>query len=146
MYFPHCTKYSSASILEPFIITPTFLKVFDNTHIQMTWHNAFIELAQATEVVFIGYSLPLADYHFRTLLKRAVHQDVAITVVLTNRDRMPVKVKSAHRNYYASYRFSEFFSSNPVKFRYGGIKSFYSEEMDRWSYKGTLGYLKRSLE
>lgn len=38
--------------------TPTFVKRFDNPHLQMTWHNAFIELVEADKVVFIGYSLP----------------------------------------------------------------------------------------
>lgn len=72
----------SPSILEPFIITPTFTKVFDLPHIQTTWHNAFVELREATNVVFIGYSLPAADYHFRTLLRRAIRSTTPIKVIL----------------------------------------------------------------
>jgi hypothetical protein len=74
----------SPSILEPFIITPTFTKVFDLPHIQTTWHNAFVELREATDVVFIGYSLPAADYHFRTLLRRAIRSTTPIKVILDN--------------------------------------------------------------
>jgi hypothetical protein len=70
------------SILEPFIITPTFTKVFDLPHIQTTWHNAFVELREASNVVFIGYSLPAADYHFRTLLRRAIRFTTPIKVIL----------------------------------------------------------------
>jgi hypothetical protein len=56
----------SPSILEPFIITPTFTKVFDLPHIQTTWHNAFVELREADQVVFIGYSsVSSIGYTFR---------------------------------------------------------------------------------
>ncbi|MSU59371.1 MAG: hypothetical protein EXS35_14570 [Pedosphaera sp.] len=34
----------SVAMLEPYIITPTYSKVFDLPHIQTTWHNAFVEL------------------------------------------------------------------------------------------------------
>jgi len=70
------------AILRPFFITPTYVKIFDNVHIQMAWHNALLDLSEADEVVFIGYSLPEADYHVRALLRRAVRPDAQIVVVL----------------------------------------------------------------
>lgn len=72
--------------LEPFVITPTYAKVFNQPHIQTTWHNAYVELREASRVVFIGYSLPEADYHFRTLLRRAIRDQTKIEVVLYETD------------------------------------------------------------
>lgn len=76
----------TTSLLEPYIITPTYSKVFDLPHIQTTWQNAFVELREADKVVFVGYSLPDADYHFRTLLIRAIRPSTNIRVVLANPD------------------------------------------------------------
>jgi len=74
------------SILEPYIITPTYSKVFDLPHIQTTWQNAFVELREAHKVIFVGYSLPDADYHLRTLLIRAIRPNAKIRVVLAGAD------------------------------------------------------------
>lgn len=94
----HCIKKlnivedDKKPILEPFLITPTFTKVFDNTHIQMIWHNAHVELSEADKIVFIGYSFPEADYHFRTLLRKAVNPNVSIEVVLTRNDKITSEI------------------------------------------------------
>jgi hypothetical protein len=74
------------SLLEPYIITPTYSKVFDLPHIQTTWQNAFVELREARKIIFVGYSLPDADYHFRTLLIRAIRPNAKIRVVLAKAD------------------------------------------------------------
>ena len=60
---PKCSNFIPSSegqeirppILESFLITPTFVKKFENPHIQMVWHNAYTELCEAERVVFIGY-------------------------------------------------------------------------------------------
>ena len=46
-------------------------------------NNAFIELREATEVRFVGYSRPDADYHFRALLLRAIRPTTRIRVFLS---------------------------------------------------------------
>lgn len=56
------------SKLDLFQISPTFEKDLTNVHYRMIWWNAGFEIAEATHIVFIGYSLPLADYEFRNLL------------------------------------------------------------------------------
>jgi hypothetical protein len=64
---------------------PTFLKDLTNFQIKLVWQNAGVELMEAEEVVFIGYSLPHADFEFRQLLSRMVHKDAAISVVLSDK-------------------------------------------------------------
>lgn len=65
-----CQKRKSA--VEPLIVTPTLIKDLGQTHTRMIWHNAHIELSEADEIIFIGYSFPLADFEFRYLLSRSL--------------------------------------------------------------------------
>ncbi len=80
--------------IEPMIITPTLLKEYHNLYIQGIWQNAFIELQEATKVVFIGYSLPKIDFELKYLLKKSI-QKLDITVVLASGD----EDGEAHKNY-----------------------------------------------
>jgi len=111
--------------LEPFFVTPTYVKVFDNPHIRMTWHNAYTTLAAADEVVFIGYSLPEADYHVRTLLRRAVSPDAEITVVLIEDDRPKRNTPKYLRRHFPSSRYQAFFGSRRPAFTFGGAKAYF---------------------
>lgn len=115
--------------LEPFFITPTFAKVFDNTHIQMVWHNAYTELAEADKVVFIGYSLPEADYHLRTLIRRAIKPDVPIEVVLTGDDIPKKNTPMYVRKFFASARYADFFGNHRVTFHVKGVKEYFRKKV-----------------
>ena len=119
-------KQDSLPQLEPFFITPTYVKVFDNTHIQMIWHNAYVELAEADKVVFIGYSLPEADYHLRTLIKRAVRYNIPVDVVLTKTDRPPRNTPIGLKKFYSAVRYRRFMG-NRVKFYTRGVKDYFNE-------------------
>ena len=113
-------------ILEPLIISPTLLKEFDNAHIQMIWHNAYVDLCEAERIVFIGYSLPEADYHLRTLLKRAIRSDAQITVVLTEKDKPPQNCEAHVQQKYAASHYTAFFGQEPrVKFEFGGVQAYF---------------------
>jgi hypothetical protein len=122
----------SPAVLEPYIITPTFSKVFDLPHIQTTWHNAFLELREADEVVFIGYSLPDADYHFRALLRRAILSTTPIKVILHESDKPPENPSADSRAVYPAQRYRQVFNEEKLTFDYDGVegfaKSFASEE------------------
>ena len=49
---------------------------------KLIWQNAGIELSEAAKIVFLGYSLPYADFEIRQLLSRFVRKDAKIEVVL----------------------------------------------------------------
>lgn len=112
--------------LEPVLITPTFSKVFDQPHIQLTWHNAFVALRKATEVTFIGYSLPDADYHFKTLIRRAIRPDVPVRVVLSEQDRPSVNGSSAEEHSRTVMRYINLFGHDRLNntIRYDGFEGF----------------------
>jgi len=65
--FCHCN-----SGLENLIVAPSFVKDYRNSHLQSVWQRAQRALDDADRWVFIGYSLPMDDYHIRALLLRAL--------------------------------------------------------------------------
>ncbi len=80
----HCDKHfgkQDSHKLASNLIMPTFLKDFSNPQYKIVWQNAGIELAEADKVVFIGYSLPQADFEMRQLLSRMIRTDAKIEVV-----------------------------------------------------------------
>lgn len=128
--------------LEPCFITPTFVKRFDNPHIQMTWHNAFLDLAEADEVVFIGYSLPDADYHVRTLLRRAVRRDASVNVVLAESDG-PADGDEVSDT---AKRYSEFFGSERLTFDFTGVRGYFTPIIGRQTLGARLGVFRQMLD
>lgn len=106
--------------LEPYIITPSFTKVFDLPQIQATWHNAYVELREATKVVFIGYSLPDADHQVRTLLRRAIRPIADVEVVLPPSN----EVKKLGKKAPVAVRFYEVFGRRKLNFRFGGVEGY----------------------
>ena len=71
------------------LIMPTFIKDLSNPQYKIIWQNAGIELSEADRLVFIGYSLPSADFEMRQLLSRMVRRNVEIEVV--SYDKNPSK-------------------------------------------------------
>jgi hypothetical protein len=143
---PQCRALMDAggvAQLEPFFITPTFLKVFDNAHIQMTWHNAYVDLAEASDVVFVGYSLPDADYHVRTLLRRAVRPNAKIRVVLATRD-MPIADHPELNFAFAGTRYLDFFGDR-AEISYAGLKEFFEPILGDESLGARIVRLRETL-
>lgn len=52
-------------------------KDLSNFQIKLVWQNAGVELMEAARLVFIGYSLPHADFEFRQLMSRMVRHDAS---------------------------------------------------------------------
>ena len=137
----------SPSVLEPFIITPTFTKVFDSPHIQTTWHNAFVELREADQVIFIGYSLPDADYHFRTLLRRSIRSTTKVTVILHKSDKPPNILEEADsKTVYPEQRYRQvFYKDQLISFDYNGIEGFAKNFAPEEQLKVVLERIKKAF-
>lgn len=132
----------NAPKLHSLIITPTYIKRLENHYLQAIWHNAYIDLSEASEVIFIGYSLPDADYELKNLLKRAIPGNARITVVLRQEDdpeyyrkllqkeiadestinQIIQKIDLPYR------RYLNLFCSNDIIFRYDGVETYFEEE------------------
>ncbi len=83
---------------DPVIITPTFLKNYDNRFIGQVWLEAETRLQSAHEIIFIGYSLPDADIILRTMFARSIYwnrllngQSPHITVIDSNTAQNPTR-------------------------------------------------------
>lgn len=126
-------------ILRNLIITPTFMKSFDNLNIKNIWHNAYIDISEADHIVFIGYSFPNADFEMRCLLKKAVKNTADITVVLTSSSDTEKIKKDLLNKKFSNEEADKLVSkmSLPAN-RY---RSFFGEEKVRFIYKGFEGYL-----
>ncbi len=127
-YCRHCERNfgsyeDKTNILRTNLITPTFLKNLNNVQNKLVWQNAAIELSEADKIVFMGYSLPFADFEFKQLLSRMVRSNAEVQVVLIqddnpNRDEGKVNYNTA------GYRFENFFSGRNLKISYDGVKEY----------------------
>lgn len=64
--------------LEPILITPSFLKNYNNSFIVEVWRKAQERLQRADEVFFVGYSMPDADIELRMFFTRALYANKLI--------------------------------------------------------------------
>ncbi len=144
---PFCKEnYSSISNddqtnLKSELITPTLIKNLDNVNFKSMWKNAFVELSEADKIVFIGYSLPQADFELRYMLKKSIKPNTEIEVVLylyDDPDRLNTYLKDEEgiRLYnslagnFAGTRFTSFFGGEQIKFYYEGLESYVSDYME----------------
>ncbi len=150
---PRCSRHSSKDkdikdlafpVLEPFFISPTFVKRFTNPHIQMAWHNAFNDLSESDEVIIMGYSLPEADYHIRTLFRRAIKKNAHVTVVLAQADG-PTKYQGRRMEVGAESRFRTFFGDGNIEFNFTGVEGYFLKILKQRSLTKRLELLKALL-
>lgn len=127
--------------LESLIITPTYLKELNNLHLKNIWYNAYIDLTEADEIVFIGYSLPDADFEMKNLLKRAVGKHVGLTVVLRKEDNPQYYRQMLQKSGLQSdcieqiiqkmrfpcQSYNSLFSANHITFYYEGLEKYLRE-------------------
>ena len=134
-YCRHCEKNfggwdEASSQLSVNLVMPTFLKNLSNIQNKLIWQNAGIELSEATKVVFMGYSLPQADFEFKQLLSRMIRTDAEIDVVLRNVDD-PRRNGEDELDYQAAgYRYENFFSGRTTNIYYEGIRSYLTDELN----------------
>lgn len=115
----HCAKQGNKSPLRGSLVMPTFLKDLSNFQVKLIWQNAGIEIMEAKRLVFVGYSLPQADFEFRQLISRMVHKDAKIEAYLWNgAATFPDEKK----------RYEDFFSRHDVSVHGGGAIEFVQNE------------------
>jgi len=108
------------ALLSSQLIMPTFLKDLNNVQLKLIWQNAGIEISEASKIVFMGYSFPMADFELRQLLARNVRHNAKIEVVLRSQD----KPKTNDDNSSAEYRFKSFFGKREINMFYDGVEDY----------------------
>ena len=125
---------STSPQLHSILITPTFMKDLNNLNIKNIWHNALLELTEASKVVFIGYSFPDADFEMRCLLKKAIMPEAEIDVVLYTEDNPEYYRNALTKNQISDKimsklslpekRYASFFGKNEINFYYNGMEEY----------------------
>lgn len=103
-------------VLAANLIMPTFIKDLSNPQYRLIWQNAGIEISEADTLVFIGYSLPSADFEMRQLLSRMTRKKAVIHVVdyCDNKDTQSnIKL-----------HWESFFGSREIIFNFEGAEKF----------------------
>lgn len=98
----YCSNKNCTKKYEALLITPTMFKNYENRILKETWECAEKELAEAKELVFIGYALKDEDYQIRCLLMKAMLSKMdpyeKITVVERNPENAAEKKYVEHLN------------------------------------------------
>lgn len=138
MYCPACSstlRVPAAQVGEPqdcptcagrmnaLIVPPTPLKVPPSPFLSGLWKKAEWELAQAREVIFIGYSLGEADANIRYMLFRAFFGYAPRVVVV-------LKTPAERRDETLAGRYERLFPGG-VELRWGGFEAFLTEREGR---------------
>ena len=122
------TGVGDAVQIKPEIITPTMMKLLNNQLYNNLWQNAAYELQQADKVIFCGYSLPLADYEFRYLLKQNIQPGTEIDVVLYHNDD-PARCRDDHMiSFLPEKRYTDLFPNSKCRFDYEGFGEYFAGE------------------
>jgi hypothetical protein len=104
------------------LIMPTFLKNLANTQYKLIWQNAAIELSEASKIVFIGYSLPAADYEMKQLLSRMVRNNSVIEVVDKGDNEADPKIVEIKKRY-------EVFFGRNVEVHHQGVEDYINHHL-----------------
>lgn len=120
----HLGRKEGAELLSV-LIMPTFLKDLSIFQLKLSWQITGIELQEASKIVFMGYSFPLADFEFRQLLARSVKECAEIDVVLCHNDE-PIKFPGTHRinEFLPEHRYKSFFGKRKINFFYEGVEKY----------------------
>lgn len=115
-----CSKnHELKTKLDAALLLPTFQKEMAKFHFQHIWNQAAIELSEATKLVFIGYSFPLADFDFRSLITRFVGE-VEVDVVLWSEDGSETDEGIRYKNY---------FGDKISKIYYDGVEKYVDQHL-----------------
>lgn len=87
--------------LNPALLLPSFQKDLAKFHFEHIWNQAGIELSEATKIVFMGYSFPLADFDFRGLITKHVGK-AEVEVVLKSSDGEPTNEGTRYEDYFGN--------------------------------------------
>jgi|GEM_PF-1577502 len=87
-----CRNPACDGFVSPILITPTFVKDYENPHIERVWREAETAMQAADRAVIIGYSLPSDDVEVAMLFKRGLdhlprHRITVVEYVPGDEDR-----------------------------------------------------------
>jgi hypothetical protein len=127
---PNCDGFVS-----PVLITPTYVKDYQNPHIKRVWQEAEKAMKNADKAIIIGYSLPNDDVEIGLLLKRGLnHLDRKQITVIEYVDK-DIKKSPAKRTLIEKHptgqRFRSLFGSG-LDWHTTGFEGWLKEQGGNW--------------
>lgn len=122
----YCSQYNphdKKAFLKSVLIMPTFLKDLNNFNLKLVWQISGIELQEASKIIFMGYSFPLADFELRHLLASSVRSVAKIDVILCEEDKPDNNPREMFKNL-PEYRYRSFFGKRRISFCYDGVEKY----------------------
>lgn len=77
-------------VYTPLIVPPVYLKNFERPVFKALWRNCVTALSAARKVVFLGYSMPLADLHAQFIMRCGFHNQLEGEPAKAKRRTKPV--------------------------------------------------------
>lgn len=121
-----CGKEKTAygASMQPELITPTMMKSLSSQLYTNLWASAARELRAATHIIFVGYSLPIADFEFRYMLQKNVQSNAKIDIILTDSSN-PDHVSENAKWLLPDKRYRDAFPKNELNFFYEGFGPYF---------------------
>lgn len=116
------TMYGAS--MQPELITPTMMKSLSSQLYTNLWASAAQELRTATHIIFVGYSLPIADFEFRYMLQKSIQSSAQIDVILSSSSN-PENASETTRWLLPDKRYSDIFPKNKINFFYDGFGPYF---------------------
>lgn len=118
---------NNVPLLQPEIMTPTMIKMFDNQLYKNLWRAGALELREANKVIFVGYSMPIADFELRYMLQENIPADAQIDVVLHKSDNPAMVPDSCAslKELLPQQRYQDAFGKNKIRFFYNGFGEYF---------------------
>ncbi len=107
------------------IITPTMMKSLNGQLYANLWSSARDALQNADHVIFVGYSLPIADFDFRYMLHQSISNNAKIDVILYHDDDPSQTDKLKLKDLLPEKRYHNLFAKNKIEFCYDGFGSYF---------------------
>lgn len=118
--------------LRTLMLMPTFEKDLSNFQTKLIWRNAGNEISSAEEIIFIGYSFPLADFEFRQLLFRNIRKNAKIKVVLYRKKEQDIvlnHLSDVDNVESPEFRYLSFFGGKKIEIFFKGVERFVNEDL-----------------
>ena len=122
--------YFCSKVLATHIATFSFRKSYRTFAYPVIWHNAQIILSKSKEWIFVGYSLPDADFEFKHLLKTG-----ELALQKNRKNKLPHITVVVYDDKNAENRFHSFFGQKISRICQGGLKEFVQFGIDKYPKK-----------
>lgn len=109
---------------ESLVVVPSLIRQYANQHLQNIWQVAERKIIRATDLYFIGYSMPEADIHVKYLFKKSLWKNKKFK-------RKQLKIKVIDPCVSTAKNYQRLFGRDNVKHIQCGFRYFIEEDKDR---------------